>query len=148
MRGVHECGSIAEAEILKGYLAGHGINATYDGDGSLGFIGKYRAMRGVTLRVPALQAQAARKLIDKADFSAQAKAVEDEGSDNWRDVYTQERTQRPAKDSDPKACPNCGSQEIHPEGPPRWLNRLLLGLPMLFVRETWACAGCGWYWHP
>lgn len=147
MRTVHECGNNTEAEILKGYLEGFGIMATYDGADSIGFTGRYRALRGVGLKVPVAQAEEARRIIAEADFSADV-AEDDEGGDDWREAYAREReTPTTSRRSQPAACPNCGSANIHADGLPRWLNLVLLGLPALFARETWACADCGWSWN-
>jgi hypothetical protein len=148
MRGVHECGNHAEAEILKSYLAGFGIDATYDGIDSIGFTGRYRAMRGVTLKVPEAHLEEARRLIDEADFSAEAEEEDGEAGDDWRDIYARERAGQPAEIEEEHVCPNCGSVNVHLEGPPRWFNWLLLGLPGLFSHDTLACVECGWCWRP
>jgi hypothetical protein len=137
---VHTCSNAFEAAFIKNYLAGHGIAATFDGEDALGFTGRYGVLgKGVAVRVAPGSAARARALLAAMPEPEAAPDEAVPGADEEDDGLVI---------APPAACPNCASAHIGSALPPRWLDRLLLGLPRRLAGGTWHCADCGWSWRP
>lgn len=141
---VKYCENHFEASFLKEFLLSKGVKAWFDGEDSMGFMGRYAVIgRGVALRVLPTDLNRARKLLENVPEPEPLDENEE------YDVAGEQETARKGESAPiPDVCPNCGSTKIGRARQSRAITILLFGLPLLFQSSSWSCSECGWFWKP